>query len=215
MDHLNIRVTLPTTALTALEAHASDRHPLESLIALAVTRAGAIAPGARCLILAGDALDRVEQALGGVSGTITTGDALALRLEQQLAVSIGGVRVDFSKAELAEIKARAAKRGQTPETFIRAVVRALHDQFFTAPLADVPDPPNGTGGVVKPLQPGPSASAARLVSAASAPSSPAAPTTPAAAPTPAVATQTQPPTPRTMRGAPPRPGSAPQAQETR
>lgn len=203
MEYLNIRVSLPTAALASLEAHASDAHPLESLIALAVTRAGHLPPGGRCLVLSADQLDRVEQALGGISGTIATGDQLVTRLDAQMTVSIGGVTVPFSKAELAEIKLRAGKRGQTPQQFVEGVVRALHDQFFTAPLPEVPvvpaapvvvDPPKVTRDTGK--------------------SPKGAPLPAPQAPTHAVATQTQPPTPQAPRGAPPRPVPSPQVTAT-
>lgn len=71
---------------------------------------------------------RLEQTLG--VGATTAGVTLAQAVERLALLTIGEVRLDFTPGQLAELKHRATKRGQTIEQTIRHVVDRIQDELF-------------------------------------------------------------------------------------
>jgi len=71
---------------------------------------------------------RLEQTTG--LGTTQIPIVFLQAVERLAALHIGDVRLDFTPGQLAELQHRAAKRGQTIEQTIKAVVDRIRDEIF-------------------------------------------------------------------------------------
>lgn len=71
---------------------------------------------------------RLEQTLG--VGATTNADNLIAAVERLASLSIGEVKIEFTPGQLAEIKYRATKRGQTVEQALQAVIDRIKDEIF-------------------------------------------------------------------------------------
>ena len=65
-------------------------------------------------------------------GAAASAAELTTAIEAISHVQIGGVDVPFSPAQIAELKLRAQKRGQTPEQYTKMIVDHILDNFFIA-----------------------------------------------------------------------------------
>lgn len=73
---------------------------------------------------------RLERTVG--IGNARSGPDLVSAVERLAAISIGSIRIDFTPGQLAELQARAVKRGRTVEDEIRAVIHRIEDELFWA-----------------------------------------------------------------------------------
>jgi len=71
---------------------------------------------------------RLEETVG--VGNTQIPITFILAVERLAALHIGDVRLDFTPGQLAELKHRASKRGQTIEQTIKAVVDRIRDEIF-------------------------------------------------------------------------------------
>lgn len=78
--------------------------------------------------LTGAAKGRLEQVLG--PGATATGPALAHAVDRLASIRIGGVVVEFTPGQLAEIAHRAKKRGLTPQEELERIVKVLSSELF-------------------------------------------------------------------------------------
>ena len=119
-------------ALRYQQAAERARVPLATYLARHLQRFAEVPSGARALVLTGDALERVDALLG--LGSTASPQAFIQAVEGWAGITIGGVRVDFSPAQLEEIAHRAEKQGKTPQEIVEGIVADLSKDFFYAPV---------------------------------------------------------------------------------
>jgi hypothetical protein len=112
----------------AIAAHV----PLEKFLERQLEKFAAVPSGQRTVILSGDALERIDTLLG--IGSTASPAALLTAIESWAGITIGGIRLDFSPAQLAEIAHRAEKQGKPPEEIVADIVAQMEDQFFYGPV---------------------------------------------------------------------------------
>lgn len=72
--------------------------------------------------------ERLEQTIG-LGATRTASECLTA-VERLARLHIGGVQIDFTPGQWAELQTRAAKRGQTLAQAVQAVVDRIRDEIF-------------------------------------------------------------------------------------
>jgi hypothetical protein len=133
-----MKVTLPDDLLDAIEA-ANPSLKVVSPTGVASTallqilrRLAPIPVNANLLVLHGGAYNRLIDLLG--LGALRSPEAFVAAVERLHAVKIEGVEVSFSPGERDELQRRAERAGRTVEEEILAVVRGMHEQFFSQPI---------------------------------------------------------------------------------
>ena len=115
-------------ALKYQQAADRARVPLAKLLERQLVRFAEIPLGARALTLAGDDLEQVDALLG--LGSTQSPAALLAALRAYAGISIGGIRLEFSPAQLAEIAYRADKQGKSPQAVVEDIVQQMSWRFF-------------------------------------------------------------------------------------
>ena len=104
--------------------------PLPQLLERQLARFADYPSTARILPLGKDHLQQIEHLLGG--GQIKTPQDLVDRVRSYASIRLGGITLDLSPAQKAEITHRAEKRGLTPEAVIREMVDIVLEEIFTS-----------------------------------------------------------------------------------
>lgn len=126
-------VSLPDPlALKYQQAADAAKIPLEQLLVRQLERFGDTPVSERLLVIKGPELEALETTFRG--GQIRTPQDLVKRVHAWAGITIGGIRLDFSPAQLEEIGIRAAKQGKTPKEIVQDIVAQLQDQFFWTPV---------------------------------------------------------------------------------
>ncbi len=102
--------------------------PLATFLQRQLVKFADIPLGQRALILTVDALQQVDTLLG--VGSTKDAPALLAAIRAFAGISIGGVAVDFSPAQLDEIAHRAEKQGKTPQAVVEDIVEQMRWRFF-------------------------------------------------------------------------------------
>lgn len=89
----------------------------------------------RVVVLTGEPLQQIEQTLRG--GALKSPEDLVKRVQSWAGITIGGIRLDFSPAQLEEIGVRAAKQGKTPKEIVEDIVHQMESAFFWEPRVAV------------------------------------------------------------------------------
>lgn len=116
-------------------AAAKAKIPLEALLERQLARFGDVPVTERLLVLSGDALEALERQLSG--GQLKSPQDLVTRVHRWAGITIGGIRLNFSEAQLEEIAVRATKQGKAPKEIVQDIVRQMEDQFFWTPRVAV------------------------------------------------------------------------------
>lgn len=116
-------------ALRYQQAADKARVPLAKYLERQLTKFGEIPVGQRVLVLTGEGLEEVDRLLG--LGSTQNPIAFLAAVRNWAGITIGGIRLDFTPAQLAEIAYRAEKQGKTPEDVVRDIVEQMNHQFFT------------------------------------------------------------------------------------
>jgi hypothetical protein len=103
------------------------RVPLATYLQRQLTRFAEV-PAGRALVLTGEALEEVDRLLG--LGSTQTPLALLEAIRAWAGITIGGIRLEFTPAQLAEIAYRAEKQGKTPEAIVQDIVSQMEQSFF-------------------------------------------------------------------------------------
>lgn len=115
--------------LAKYEAMAEEFHqPLQQIVERQLARFADYPPTVRVVSLTRDHLQQVEKLLGG--GQIQSAQHLLDRVAGYAQVTLGGVVLDLSQSQKAELVHRAAKQGRTPESVTEELVRVVLDQLF-------------------------------------------------------------------------------------
>jgi hypothetical protein len=111
------------------QAHAATAHiPLPKLLERQLARFADTPITQRVLALTGEDLQTLDTLLG--VGSSVDARSLVRAVRAFAGITIGGVTVDFSPAQLAEIQHRAEKQGKTPEAVVQDIVAQMTDMFF-------------------------------------------------------------------------------------
>ena len=126
-------VQIPDEVALRYQAAAdATRQPLQKILERQLTKFAAVPTHGKLLVLSGTALDRLDQLLG--LGATTSAEAFVRAVEGWAGITIGGIRVDFPPAQLAEIQHRAEVQGKTPEAIVEDIVAQLSREFFNSPV---------------------------------------------------------------------------------
>lgn len=87
-----------------------------------------IDPRAPYLVVSPEARGKLENILSG--GDLKGGDDLVMRVDQLARMEIGGVRVQFTPAQIAEIKSKAERNGDTLQSYTEKLVNQMAGFFF-------------------------------------------------------------------------------------
>src|SRR6266851_6684321 len=104
--------------------------PLTVVIERQLARFADYPPTLRVLPLAKAQLQEIEHLLGG--GQITSAQALVDRVRSYASVTLGGVVLDLSHSQKAELAYRAQKRGMPPDAVVKELVDVILSQLFDA-----------------------------------------------------------------------------------
>ena len=129
-----MKVSLPDDLCERLQA-LDPKTPLDGILRSQLERLGDLAPLTPALILAGPELSRLHELLG--MGAIRNPQTLVVAVQRLCDIKIGQIRVDFTPAEQAELKERAKRTGRSVAQEVEAVVRGMHEQFFSQPIGAV------------------------------------------------------------------------------
>lgn len=66
-----------------------------------------------------------------MAGPLPTVDKLIERVSALASITLGGIRLDFSPGQLAEIARRAKRNGESVEVLTRRIVKTMESLFFT------------------------------------------------------------------------------------
>lgn len=125
-------ITIPDSLAADYKLHKGARHgDLDKLVTRQLQRFAKVEVGDRAVVLHGEALEEVDRLLG--LGSTQSAAALLAAIRAWAGITIGGVRLDFSPAQLAEIQLRADKQGKTPEAVVQEIVEQLSRDFFYSP----------------------------------------------------------------------------------
>ena len=100
----------------------------EALIVRQLARMSDYAASARLIILDKAPLQQIEVALGG--GSLRSADDLVERIKAYASISLGGVRMDLSPAQLEEVAYRAQKLGKAPDEMLKEMVQQIEGLVF-------------------------------------------------------------------------------------
>ncbi len=122
-------VKLSDDLLVRYDAMAHEfKQPLDQLLDRQLARFVDFPPTVRVVPLSGEALQGIEQILGG--GQIRTAVDLVARVKSYAQITLGNVVIDCSPAQKAELVHRATKRGLPPDVLVKEMVDLLLDQLF-------------------------------------------------------------------------------------
>lgn len=110
----------------------AQRCTLHDLCTRVLLRFGTTPPGTRALVVTGDDLAALETQLAG--GQLTDPHDLVQRVERWAGITIGGIRLGFSEAQLAEIQHRAEAQGRSPEQIVKELITQIEQDFFYRPV---------------------------------------------------------------------------------
>ncbi len=112
-----MRITIPDSLAEQYQALDPQR-PLDEILTTQLVRFSAIAPGERFLLLRGVHREQLEALLGRT--VMTAPDLLAAMREKRL-ITVGGVDVPFTDAQLRAAASLAAKNRITTEAQIQKI----------------------------------------------------------------------------------------------
>jgi hypothetical protein len=123
-------VSIPDRYHQQLTALATAKLPVDKLVVRQLERFAAVPPTARVVVLHGQALQDLEETLGG--GPLQSGEDLLERIHQRAGVTLGDIRLSFSQPQLEEIQRRAEKTGRTPQDLLQDLVAQVSRDLFWA-----------------------------------------------------------------------------------
>jgi hypothetical protein len=126
-----VRLNLPDDLADRLQALAPDL-PLDQVVRVALERVQDLGPMEPALVLTGKELRRIHDLLG--TGSTRSAKTLVAAVQRLSDIQIGQIRLDFTPAEQEELKYRAERAGRTVREEAEAVVRGMHEQFFSQPM---------------------------------------------------------------------------------
>lgn len=127
--YIQIPDDLAQRLTTVADAQRTSIHDLCSRVLL---RFGTVPPGVRSVIVTGEDLQALERQLAG--GFLQDGADLVQRMERWAGITIGGIRLHFTEAQLEEIGHRAHVQGRSPEQIVQELVEQIEQDLFYRPV---------------------------------------------------------------------------------
>ncbi len=127
-----MNVKIPDDLALDLEAIAqTHKLSLDAYVTKQLTRFGRVPVTQRIVLLTGEDLQAIETQLAG--GFLSGGADLRARIARWAGITIGGIRLNFSEAQLAEIQHRAERQGKPPAVLVQEIVQQMEQNFFWEP----------------------------------------------------------------------------------
>lgn len=103
--------------------------PVATYIERQLAKFQAYPVGFRTVVLTGTDLQALDKRLG--LGQIQSAKALVAKVNDYAKVTLGGVEIELTASQKAEIVDRAEKQGKTPEAIVRDLVAQLEESMFS------------------------------------------------------------------------------------
>ncbi len=129
MGHI-LRILVADDTLPYLQARAdATRQPLEDATgSLVKATAPTYPPGGRALILDAEALQKLEEILGG--GSVLNPEDLQRKVERLAGISFLHTRLPFTPNQLEALQEKATRQGLTVEQLVNRTAPRIYEQFF-------------------------------------------------------------------------------------
>lgn len=129
MDTL-LRLTVDDATYARLDARATATRRALTLEAtrLLQTAAQVLPLSGRAVVIAGEALDRLESMLGG--GSVLDPADLVKKTERLAGISFLHCRLPFTPNQLEALAEKAARQGLTVEQLVERTAPRIYEQFF-------------------------------------------------------------------------------------
>jgi len=114
-------ITIPDDLAAEYQSQ-RPRAALDDIITKTLRRFQSIVLADRVLFILPEDRRRLELALGDV-GSVSTADELITSVERIHKISLGGIDIPFTDAQLLAIKHRATKERKTPEEILRYIAK--------------------------------------------------------------------------------------------
>lgn len=119
-----MRITIPDDLAQVYQTLAAEiGKPIDAVIAFTLTRFSTVNPMERVLVVRQSERQELEKIL--MNGTISTSTELLAAVTKQAKITIGGVAIEFTNAQLREIERRARKNRRPPEEELRACAKEM------------------------------------------------------------------------------------------
>lgn len=129
----SIRIDLPDDLYTMLadRAAVSGQSPevvASRLLTFAAKETQGVKPGVRMLLLSGDAIESLEQILGG--GSLFNQVDLLKKVSRLAGISFLHVRLPFTPNQLEALQEKAERNSLTVEQLVNRTAPRIYEQFF-------------------------------------------------------------------------------------
>jgi len=113
-----MRITIPDDLADALQALIPEK-PLEEIVVFQLSRFASVNPTERIICIRKADRQALEKVLK--NGSVSTAGELLAAVTRRANITIGGVAIEYTGAQLREIEKRARKNRVTPEVMLRDI----------------------------------------------------------------------------------------------
>lgn len=129
----SIRLTIPDDLYTLLadRGAVSGQSPetvATRLLQFAAKETQHVAPGTRMLVLSGEAMEQLEEILGG--GSLLNQADLLRKVARLAGISFLHIRLPFTPNQLEALKEKAERNSLTVEQLVQRTAPRIYEQFF-------------------------------------------------------------------------------------
>lgn len=115
-----MRITIPDDLAEALQALIPEK-PLEEIVVFQLSRFASVNPKERIIVVRKDDRQALEKVLK--NGSVSSAGELLAAVTKRANITIGGVDIEYTGAQLREIEKRARKNRITPEAMLRDIAK--------------------------------------------------------------------------------------------
>ena len=113
-----MRITIPDDLAERLQALLPEK-PLDELVTFQLQRFSTIDPRERIIVVRQQDRQALERVLD--NGSITSAEELRFAVEKRSKITLGGVALQFTQAQLREIERRARKNKRSAEAEMQSI----------------------------------------------------------------------------------------------
>jgi len=115
-----MRITIPDALAEAIQALLPEK-PLEELVIFQLTRFASVNPTERIIVVRKEDRQALEKVLQ--NGSVSSAGELLAAVVKRDKITIGGIAIEYTGAQLREITKRARKNRVTPEAMLRDIAK--------------------------------------------------------------------------------------------
>ncbi len=115
-----MRITIPDDLAERVQSLLPDK-PLDFVVAFQLQRFATIDPRERIIVVRQQDRQALERILD--NGSITSAEELRLAVEKRGKITLGGVALQFTQAQLREIERRARKNKRSAEAEMQSIAK--------------------------------------------------------------------------------------------